>query len=113
MPTPTTKSSTRRLSEVARHLVIPEGIVTTGWPAVEGRCSEWGDRFEEYQRGLGRAVLGKRSSGKYAATVGGVTLSVARQVFKTFMVGRIVFALCTLFPATKVIWTAHRARMSD
>lgn len=105
-----TKPSTPRLSEVARHLVLPEGIVSTGWPAVEAKCREWGDRFDLWQQGLGRAVLGKRVDGKYAATVGGVTISIPRQVAKTFIVGRIIFALCVLFPRLKVLWTAHRTR---
>lgn len=113
MVTSTTKRSTRRLSEVARHVVIPEGIVTTGWPAVEARCNEWGDKFDVWQQGLGRVTLGKRADGKYAATVGGVTLSIPRQVAKTFLVGRIIFALCTLFPGLKVMWTAHRTRTCD
>jgi len=55
-------------------------------------------------------ILGKRENGEYAATVGGVTLSIPRQVAKTFLVGRIVFALCALFPNLKVLWTAHRTR---
>jgi hypothetical protein len=87
--------------------VIPEGIVSTGWPAVESKCREWGDEFDRWQADLGRVILGKRADGLYAATVGGVTLSIARQVAKTFLIGRIVFALCMLFPGLKVLWTAH------
>lgn len=113
MVTSTTKSSTPRLSEVARHVVIPSGIVSTGWPAVEAKCAEWGDRFDRWQQGLGRAILGKRADGKYAATIGGVTLSIPRQVAKTFLVGRIIFALCILTSGVKVLWTAHRSRTSD
>lgn len=105
-----TKRSTRRLSEVARHVVIPSGIASTGWPKVAAQCREWGDSFDAWQDGLGRVVLGKRENGKYAATVGGVTLSIPRQVAKTFFVGRVVFALCALFPGTKVLWTAHHTR---
>lgn len=105
-----TKPSTRRLSEVARHLVIPEGIVTTGWPAVAAKCAEFGDEFDEWQHGVGRVVLGKRADGLYAATVGGITLSIPRQVAKTFLVGRIVVALCILFPGLTVLWTAHHNR---
>ena len=100
-------SDIRRLSEVTRHVVIPEGIVSTGWPGVEAKCVEWGDEFDRWQADAGRVILGKRADGLYAATVGGVTLSVARQVFKTFLVGRIVFALCVLFPGLKVLWTSH------
>lgn len=109
-PKPAAKPSTPRLSEVARHLVIPEGIVTTGWPAVEARCAEWGDSFDRWQQGFGSVTLGRRSDGLYAATIGGVVVSIPRQVAKTFIVGRIVFALCTLFPGLVVIWTAHRTR---
>lgn len=108
--TSATTPSTRRLSEVTRHLVIPEGIVTTGWPAVEAQCVEWGDEFDEWQRGLGKVMLGKRASGEYASTVGGITMSIPRQVAKTFIVGRTVFALSAQFPGLKVLWTAHRAR---
>lgn len=106
----TPQPSDRKLSEVARHLVIPAGIVSTGWPAVVAKCAEWGDRFDRWQDGLGRVILGKRVDGKYAATIGGVTMSIPRQVAKTFIVARIIFALCVLFPGLKVLWTAHRTR---
>jgi hypothetical protein len=104
------KRSARRLSEVARHVVLPSGIVSTGWPAVREKCREFGDVFDEWQEGAGRAILGKRADGIYAATVGGVVLSIPRQVAKTFLVGRVIFALCVLFPGFKVVWTAHRTR---
>lgn len=77
---------------------------------MEAKCREFGDTFDEWQRGAGRVILGKRADGIYAATVGGITLSIPRQVAKTFLVGRIVFALCALFPGLRVLWTAHRAR---
>lgn len=108
-----THPSMRRLSEVARHVVIPDGIVTSGWRDVEARCAEFGDSFDEWQRGVGQVALGKRASGEYAATVGGITLSIPRQVAKTFLVMRIVFALCTLFPNLTVLWTAHRTRTAS
>lgn len=103
-------SSTRRLSDVARHLVIPAGIVTTAWPRVEAQCADMGVTFDEWQRGLGQVALGKRKDGKYAATVGGVVLSIPRQVGKTFWVGMVVIAMCILYPRTTVLWTAHRTR---
>jgi hypothetical protein len=90
--------------------VLPSGIATTGWPAVRDKCAEFGDTFDEWQDGAGRAILAKRKDGIYAATVGGVVLSIPRQVAKTFLVGRIIFALCILFPGMKVLWTAHRTR---
>lgn len=107
-----TKPSTLRLSEVARHVVIPDGIVTTGWTSVEAQCREFGDEFDEWQRGLGKVILGKRADGIYASTIGGITLSIPRQVAKTFLVGRIIFALCVLFPGMTVLWTAQRTRTS-
>lgn len=72
------------------------------------RIEEWGDSFDVWQVGIGQAVLGKRADGMYACTIGGVVLSIARQVAKTFIVGRILFALASLFPGMKIIWTAHR-----
>lgn len=113
MPSSQMKRSTRKLSEVARHVVIPDGIVTSAWPAVEARCSEFGDSFDEWQRGAGRVMLGKRDNGEYAATVGGITLSIPRQVAKTFLVLRVVVALCTLFPNLTVLWSAHRTRTAS
>jgi hypothetical protein len=105
---PTTKPG--RLSDVARHVVLPSELASTGWPAVRDKCAEFGDTFDEWQDGLGRAVLGKRADGLYAATIGGITLSIPRQVAKTFLVGRIVVALCILFPGLTVLWTAHHNR---
>lgn len=105
--------STRRLSEVARHVIAPTGIVSTGWPAVEARIRDFGDEFDEWQRGASQLILAKRANGDYAATVGGITLSIPRQVAKTYMISRIIFALCTLFPNLTVLWTAHRTRTAS
>lgn len=105
--------STRKLSDVARHVIIPSEIVTSGWAPVEARCVEFGDEFDEWQRGAGQVILGKRENGEYAATVGGITLSIPRQVAKTFLVLRIVVALCTLFPNLTVLWSAHRTRTAS
>lgn len=107
---PAVDPSTRRLSDVARHVIIPDGIVDTLWFDVEERCREFGDEFDAWQDGLGQVALGLRADGMFAATIGGVTLSIPRQVAKTFIVMRIVVALCTLFPNLTVIWTAHRTR---
>jgi hypothetical protein len=74
------------------------------------KCRELGVEFDEWQHGIGRLALGKRADGSFAATVGGVVLSIPRQVGKTFLVGMIVVALCLLFPGLTVVWTAHRTR---
>lgn len=110
MPKSLTPHTTPKLSEVARHVVIPKGIVTTAWPRVVAKCAEIGVTFDEWQNGLGIISLGKRKDGKYAATVGGVVLSIPRQVGKTFFVGMIVIALCLLHPGLTVLWSAHRTR---
>lgn len=110
MATSRTPPTTPRLSEVARHVVIPKGIVTTAWPRVEAKCAEIGVRFDRWQQGAGTIILGKRKDGLYAATVGGVVLSIPRQVGKTFLIGMIVIALCLLHPNLTVVWTAHRMR---
>lgn len=90
--------------------MLPSGLVSTGWPAVREKSAELGVRFDPWQDGAGRIILAKRVDGSYAASVGGVVISIPRQVGKTFLVGYIVFALCLLFPGITVIWTAHRLR---
>lgn len=107
------RPSTPRLSELARHVVAPKGVVATAWPSVEKKCFEFGVRFRPWQPDVGRLILAKRADGKYAATIGGTGLSIPRQVGKTFLVGAIVFALCLLFPKLTVIWTAHRLRTAE
>lgn len=110
MPKPAeTKRGTRRLSEVARELVLPSDIALTGWPDIARQCLALGIRFEAWQDGIGRAAFAKRADGVYAASVGGVVISIPRQVGKTYLVGGIAFALCLLVPGTKVIWTAHHS----
>jgi hypothetical protein len=101
-----------RLSERARHFVVPDGIVSTGWPSVVARGAELGIHFDWWQDTLGKVALGKRTDGRYAATVGGVVLSIPRQVGKTWFVGALLIIICTLFPNTRVLWTAHHLRTS-
>lgn len=68
--------------------------------------------FDGWQRGASQLALSKRKDGKYAATIGGVTWSIPRQVGKTFSVGSLVMAMCAEFAGLRVIWTAHRTRTS-
>lgn len=105
-----TGSSTPRLSEIARHVVFPKTIVTTAWPKIVHQCALMGVKFDAWQHGIGQIALGKTKDGKYAATVGGVVLSIPRQVGKTFLVGMIIIAMCVLTPGMTVLWTAHRTR---
>src|SRR5690625_1519086 len=112
----TTRHSTPRqsdqpkLSEVARHLVIPDGIVTTAWPRIERRLRSIGIIFDLWQQGLAQLVLGRRKNDKYAATVGGVVLSIPRQVGKTFFVMALLIAMCLEYPGLRVVWTSHHMR---
>lgn len=112
MGSSTLQRSEPKLSEVARHVVVPKGIVTTAWPRVVAQCAAMGVTFDQWQHGVGTIALGKRKDGKYAATVGGIVLSIPRQVGKTFLVGMMIIALCILFPKLTVLWTAHRTRTS-
>lgn len=108
-----TRSSTPTLFESARHVVVPKGIVSTGWPAVRDTLGKLGITFDGWQQGASQLILSKDDKGLYATTVGGVTISIPRQVGKTFMIGWIVFALCIIYPGLTVVWTAHRSSTAD
>lgn len=113
MPKRKTPPSTPRLSDVAKHVRPPAGVVSTGWPAVEQKCHDLGIRFRWWQKPIGQLILAKRATGKYAATIGGTGMSIPRQVGKTFLVAAIVFALCLMRSKLTVVWTAHRVRTSE
>ncbi|QFG10022.1 terminase [Mycobacterium phage IdentityCrisis] len=99
-------SGTPRLSEVARHLIQPAGIVSTAWPKVRDTCINLGWGFDNWQDGAGRLILALDAEGLYAADT--IVISIPRQVGKTYLVGAIVFALALIIPGLTVIWTAHR-----
>lgn len=106
-----TNPGTKKLSEVAKRLVRPSGITSTGWPAVEHTCSsKLGIEFDEWQKGAGRLILSKRSDGKLAAMVGGVCMSFPRQVGKTYLLAGLIFGLCVDNPGLLVIWSAHHSK---
>lgn len=105
-----TTSLTPRLSEVARELVIPEGIATSVFPRVKRRLSEVGVSFDLWQQGFGTVALGCGPDGKFAASVGGVAASIPRQVGKTFTVFNILVGLALEFPGLRVAWTSHHNR---
>lgn len=103
-------ATTPRLSEVAKHLVIPASIETSVYPRVERRLATVGVAFDRWQQGFGSAALGCRADGRYAATIGGVVASIPRQVGKTFTVGHLLLGLAAEFPGMRIIWTSHHAR---
>ena len=109
---PKTASSTPRLSEYARKFVYPSGITKTVWPRVEAKGRELGLGFDWWQSQLGTVCLGYGKDGKYVATVGGVGLSIPRQVGKTYFVLVLLVIMCILFPGLQVVWTAHHLRTS-
>lgn len=86
--------------------MLPSGIVSSGFPAVEATCRKCGLRFDPWQRDLNRCILAKAADGSYAADT--VVLSIPRQVGKTYDVGGLVFADSIINPDTTTVWTAHR-----
>lgn len=105
---PTKPPDGPKLSDVARHVVRPDGIVATAWPRVRDTCGNLGWTFDRWQDGLGRLILALDAAGLYAADTN--VISIPRQVGKTYLVGCIVFALALQTPGLTVIWTAHRSR---
>ncbi|MCV7226069.1 terminase [Mycolicibacterium komossense] len=97
-----------KLSEVARHVVRPDGIVGTAWPRIRDTCRNMGWTFDRWQDGLGRLILALDGTGLYASDTS--VISIPRQVGKTYLIGCIVFALALLTPGLTVIWTAHRTK---
>lgn len=115
MPTTprTTKTARPKLSEVAKHLSVPEGIVASEWPAVHKTCREkLGITFDPWQEDIGRLILTKRADGTLTTTIDGVGMSLPRQVGKTYLLAALVFALCVNRPGLLVIWTAHHLATS-
>jgi hypothetical protein len=113
MPTKSkTATSTPRLSEFAQAFVFPAGIKKTVWPRVQAKGKELGLGFDWWQSQLGTVCLGYGDDGQYVATVGGIGLSIPRQVGKTYFVLAMLVILCILFPGLQVVWTAHHLRTS-
>lgn len=106
----TSAPSSPKLSEAARELVIPEGIKTSTFPRVYARLKKVGIAFDPWQQGFGMVALGCLASGKYAATIGGVSASIPRQVGKTYTVGHLLIGIALEFPNTRIVWTSHHNR---
>lgn len=102
-----------KLSEAAKHVLLPEGIVKTLWPRIRRRLDQIDASLDRWQQGLAQSALGLNAEGKFAASVGGVTISIPRQVGKTYFVSRLLIALCIEIPNLKVIWTSHHGRTTD
>ena len=107
-----TATLTPRLSEYARAFVYPSGIAKTVWPRVEAKGRDLGIGFDWWQAQAGTVVLGYGADGKYVSTVGGVGMSIPRQVGKTYFVLALMLIMCIIFPGYQVVWTAHHLRTS-
>jgi hypothetical protein len=107
-----TEPSTPRLSEYARSFTYPAGITKTVWPRIEAKGREIGLGFDWWQSQLGTVCVGYNDEGRYVATVGGIGLSIPRQVGKTYFVLAMLVIMCILFPGLQVVWTAHHLRTS-
>jgi len=75
--------------------------------------AELGITLDPWQQGAAQLILSKDADGYYATTVGGVTMSIPRQVGKTFMIGWIAFALCIKHDDLTVTWSAHKKDTAD
>ncbi|MEE1295695.1 MAG: terminase [Bifidobacterium sp.] len=102
-----------RLSEVAKQLVQPAGIVGSDFTKINKVARKVGIRFDKWQQGVLYLLLAKNAQGKYACGEGGLTLSSCRQIGKTYSIGNAVYLLCMMKPGLKVVWTAHHSRTSD
>lgn len=91
-------------------MVLPHGIVSSGFPSAEQTCNRVGIGFDPWQRDLNRAILAKDADGLYAADT--VLMSICRQAGKTYDVGALVFADSIKVPDTTTVWTAHRFPVS-
>lgn len=102
------------LVDIARHCVVPDDIVFTRYgELIAPELSGMGVEFDRWQEDIWYAALGLREDGSLACDVMGVTLSIGRQVGKTWgiMVGLI--AICLSRPGTLVVWSSHHDRTSS
>ena len=111
-PKSKTATSTPRLSEYSLAFKFPQGIKKTVWTRVEAKGKELDLGFDWWQSQLGTVCLGYGEDGQYVATVGGIGLSIPRQVGKTYFVLATLVIMCILFPGLQVVWTAHHLRTS-
>jgi hypothetical protein len=66
--------------------------------------------LDGWQKGAGQLILGQREDGKLACMIGGVGMSLPRQVGKTYLIAALIFALAIIKPGLLVIWSAHHAK---
>lgn len=102
------------LVDAARHCVVPDDMVLTRYgELIAPELAGMDVVLDRWQEDIWYAALGLREDGSLACDVMGVTLSIPRQVGKTWgiMVGLI--AICLSRPGTLVIWSSHHDRTSS
>lgn len=109
MPPPPPQTRHGLLTE-AHLVVLPEGIVSSGYPAIARTCEQVRIGLDDWQRDLIRIMSAKTALGLLAADV--VATSIARQTGKTHTVGAYVLADSIVTPGTTTVWTAHRFKVA-
>lgn len=104
----------RKLSEVAKRLVVPEGIVGSYWPRIRETCNtRLGLSLDRWQDGIAGLTLAYRSDGVIAHTIGGCGMTLPRQVGKTHTIVSVMFGLCIEHPGLLAIWTSHHVKTNS
>ena len=104
----------RKLSEVARKLVIPTGITGSYWPSIRETCDDrLGISLDRWQDGIAGLLLAHREDGVIAHTVGGFGMSLPRQVGKTFTLTAAMFGMAVEYPDLLGIWTSHHVKTNS
>lgn len=104
----------RKLSEVAKKLIVPPGITGSFWPQVRATSSDrLGLTLDRWQDGIAGLMLAYRDGGSLVHTVGGFGLCICRQVGKTHTVTCVLFGLCVEFPGLLAIWTSHHVKTNS
>lgn len=104
--------SERPLSAVAKNLVLPSGFVSSDFNRLRNRTirRKLGATYDKWQDGCGQILLSTRENGRLACTIGGVGMSIPRQVGKTFFMTPTLFGLSIEQAELLSIWTAHHSR---
>src|ERR1043165_5944800 len=75
--------SNRRLSEVSKKLVVPQGITGSYWPRLRNTCNQkLGITLDRWQDDVNGLALSKRADGSLSHTIAGMGLSICRQAGK-------------------------------
>lgn len=113
-PTTSDDPKSRKLSEVAKLLVMPEGITGSFWPNIRSTCTDrLGITFDGWQDGIASLCLAHRDDKALAHTIGGAGISICRQTGKTHTLVGLVFTMCVEFPGLLVIWTSHHVKTNS